>query len=46
MRMLKMILCVLLRVAKAIELNKNGKEIKFSAPAFWGNMMSLVCRKF
>lgn len=34
------------RVAKAIELNKNGKEINFSAPAFLGNMMSLVYRKF
>ena len=35
-----------MRVAKAIEVNKNGKEINFSAPAFWGNMMSLVYRKF
>lgn len=35
----------IMRVAKAIELNKNGKDINFSAPAFWGNMMSLVYRK-
>lgn len=35
----------ILRVAKAIKYKRLGKEIDFSAPAFYGNMMSLVYRK-
>jgi len=30
------------KVQKALEYTKKGKEIDFSCPAFWGNMMSLV----
>ena len=33
------------KVMAALELKKNGKEINFKAPAFWGNMMSLVYKK-
>ena len=32
----------ILRVAKAIEYKRKNQEITFKAPAFYGNMMSLV----
>ena len=35
----------ILLVAKAISLKKEGRDIKFISPAFWGNMMSLCYRK-
>ena len=34
----------LLRVAKAVQYKKDGKEIDFNAPAYWGNMMTLMYR--
>jgi 2-polyprenyl-3-methyl-5-hydroxy-6-metoxy-1,4-benzoquinol methylase len=35
----------ILKVAKAIELKRNGKSIEFTSPAFWGNMMTLIYKK-
>lgn len=35
----------ILKVAKAIHLEKNGKEIDFISPPFYGNMLSLIYRK-
>jgi len=34
-----------LKVAKAIRMKKAGKEINFSSPAFYGNLMSLIYQK-
>ena len=35
----------ILKVAQAIQLKREGREIDFTSPAFYGNMMSLVYKK-
>ena len=35
----------LLLMAKAVEYKNKGIEIDFNAPAYWGNMMTLMYRK-
>lgn len=32
----------LLKMAKAIQYKREGKEVDFSSPAYWGNMMTLM----
>ncbi|WIW71088.1 class I SAM-dependent methyltransferase [Anaerosinus gibii] len=36
----------ILIVAKAIQIKESNEKITFRAPAFWGNMMSVVYRKY
>lgn len=35
----------LLKMAKAIQYNNEGKNIDFHAPSYWGNMMTLMYKK-
>ena len=35
----------LLKMAKAIQYRNEGKNIDFSAPSYWGNMMTLMYKK-
>ena len=36
----------LLKMARALQYKKEGKEIDFSAPSYWGNMMTLMYSQF
>lgn len=35
----------LLKMAKAIQYRRDGREIDFKAPSYWGNMMTLMYKK-
>lgn len=35
----------ILKVSDAIKMKRNGEEINFRSPAFWGNMLSLAYKK-
>ena len=34
-----------LKMAKAVQYKRDGKEIDFKAPSYWGNMMTLMYKK-